>query len=103
MIVTTGFLGGSVVKNPPANAGDAAGAAGSIPGLRTSLEKEMVTHSRDRGAWWATVHRVTESDVTQYTHTHLIPMPTKSFIYIYIYTHTHTHTHTHTYILFLYI
>ena len=103
MIVTTGFLGGSVVKNPPANAGDAAGAAGSIPGLRTSLEKEMVTHSRDRGAWWATVHRVTESDVTQYTHTHLIPMLTKSFIYIYIHTHTHTHTHTYIHIVLIYI
>ena len=35
------FPGGSVVKNPPANAGD----AGSIPGLGRSLEKEMATHS----------------------------------------------------------
>ena len=30
-----------MVKNPPANAGD----AGSIPGLGRSLEKEMATHS----------------------------------------------------------
>ena len=36
-----GFPGGSVVKNPPANAGD----TGSIPGLARSLEKEMATHS----------------------------------------------------------
>ena len=36
-----GFSGGSVVKNPPANAGD----VNSLPGLGTSLEKEMATHS----------------------------------------------------------
>ena len=36
-----GFPGGSVVKNPPANIGD----AGSIPGSGRSLEKEMATHS----------------------------------------------------------
>ena len=34
----------SAVKNPPANAGDT-GDAGSIPGSRRPLEKEMVTHS----------------------------------------------------------
>ena len=33
--------GGSVVKNPPANAEE----AGSIPGSGRSLEKEMATHS----------------------------------------------------------
>ena len=32
---------GSVVQNPPANAGD----KGLIPGLGISLEKEMATHS----------------------------------------------------------
>ena len=35
-----GFPGGSAVKNPPANAGDAS----SIPGSGI-LEKEMATHS----------------------------------------------------------
>ena len=35
---------GPVVKNPPANAGDA-GDAGSIPGLGRPPEKEMATHS----------------------------------------------------------
>ena len=34
-----GFPGGSVIKNPPANAGD----AGVIPG--SGLENEMATHS----------------------------------------------------------
>ena len=36
-----GFPGGSVVKNLPANAGD----AGLIPGQEDSLEKEMATQS----------------------------------------------------------
>ena len=36
-----GSPGGSVVKNPPANAGD----PGSILGSEDPLEKEMVTHS----------------------------------------------------------
>ena len=35
------FHGGSVVKNPPANAGD----TGSIPGSGRSLEKEIETDS----------------------------------------------------------
>ena len=35
------FLGGSVVKNLPASAGD----VGLIPELERSLEKEMATHS----------------------------------------------------------
>ena len=34
-------FGGSVVKNPPANAGDAC----SIPGQEDPLEEEMATHS----------------------------------------------------------
>ena len=36
-----GFPGGTVVKNPPANAGD----VGLTPGLGRSLEKEMAHHS----------------------------------------------------------
>ena len=41
-----GFPGGSVVKNLPANAGD----AGLIPGSGRSLEKGMGTHSSNL-AW----------------------------------------------------
>ena len=41
MADTPGSPGGSVVKNPPANAGD----EGSIPGPGRSLEQEMATHS----------------------------------------------------------
>ena len=36
-----GFPGGSVVKNPPADAGD----SGLIPGLGRSLEEGVATHS----------------------------------------------------------
>ena len=55
------------VKNPPTNAGDVR-EAGSIAD-KDPLEEGMATHSRilawripmERGAWWATVQRVTES------------------------------------------
>ena len=54
-----------MVKNPPANAGD----AGLILGQEDLLEKEMATCSStlpwkifmDRGAWWATVHGVAKN------------------------------------------
>ena len=42
--IYAGFPGGSVVKNLPANEGDA-GDVGLIPGLGRSPEKEMATHS----------------------------------------------------------
>ena len=51
---------------------------GLIPGSGwvELLEEEMAIHSsilglknpRDRGAWWATVHRVAESDTTEVTY-----------------------------------
>ena len=60
-----GFPCGSVVKNLPANAGD----TGSIPGLGRSPGEENCNplqysgweNPMDRGAWWATVHGVTNS------------------------------------------
>ena len=59
---TTGFPGGLVVKNPPANAGD----AGLIPGLERSpgegngnlLQYSCLENPMDRRTWRATVHRV---------------------------------------------
>ena len=41
LMLSRDFPGGSVIKNPPANAGD----AGSILGREDPLEKEMATHS----------------------------------------------------------
>ena len=57
-----GFPDGSVVENPPANAGD----LGSIPewgrspggGHDYPLQYSCLGNPMDRGAWWATVHRV---------------------------------------------
>ena len=58
----------------PATAGDA-GDVGSIPGLGRSpggghgnpFQYACVGNPLDRGAWRATVHRVTESDMTEVT------------------------------------
>ena len=102
MIVTTGFLGGSVVKNPPANAGDAAGAAGSIPGLRTSPGEgngNPLQRQRSLVGYSPWGHRVRRDSV----HTHTLDPYADKILYIYIYTHTHTHTHTYIHIVLIYI
>ena len=60
-----------VVRNLPADAGD----EGSIPGAGRSpgegsdspLQCSCLGNPTDRGAWWAIVHAVTESDVTEHT------------------------------------
>ena len=78
--------GDAVVKNLPANAGDARD-EGSIPesgrfpgvGNDNSLQYSCLENSIHRGAWWATVCGVTKGRDT-----------TESPC-------THTHTHTHTY------
>ena len=68
-MVCMGFPSGSVVKNPPANAGD----TGSIPGSGRSpgegngnpLQYSCLGNPMDRGAWQATVHGVAkELDTT---------------------------------------
>ena len=69
-----------VIKNPPVNVGGTRD-MGSIPGSGISPGGEngnpfqhcCLENSMDRGAWRATVHRVTESNTTEattYTHTH---------------------------------
>ena len=44
LVQSKGFPGGSMVKNPPASAGDT-GDMGLIPGREDPLEEEMATHS----------------------------------------------------------
>ena len=63
-ISTRGFPGGSAVKNPPANAGE----AGSVPGSGRCpgggngkpLQYSCLGNPMDRGAIWATTHGVAE-------------------------------------------
>ena len=82
-----GFPGGTVINNPPANAGDTIRPrfgpwGGKIP-WRKKRQPALVFFSEnpmERGAWWAVVHAVAkESDTTEQLSI----------------THTHTHTHTH--------
>ena len=65
--INSGSPGGSVVKNPPADAGD----PGSVPesgrslgeGNDNPLQYSWLENSIDRGAWWATVHGVAKSQI----------------------------------------
>ena len=65
-----GFSGDSVVKNPPADSEDiglipelgrSAGGGNGYPPQYSCLENPM-----DTEAWWATVHKVAESDMTEH-------------------------------------
>ena len=79
-----GFPGGTVVKKSSARAGHARD-VGLIPGLERSpgrrnsnpLQCSCLQNPMDRGAWWTTVHGVSES-------------------WTRLSTRAHTHTHTHT-------
>ena len=63
-----------MVKNLPANAGDARD-MGLIPRLGRSpgegngnlLQYSCLENSMDRRAWWTTVHGVAELDMTEHT------------------------------------
>ena len=78
MFTHTHLLGASqvvlVVKNLLANAGDIRD-TGSISGPRRSpgegngnpLQYSCLENVMERGAWWATVYRVAESDMTEAT------------------------------------
>ena len=73
-LVLTGLLGGSVVKNLPAKAGDMSSILGSgrAPGEGNGnpLQHPRLENPMDRGAWKTTVHAVAESDTTErQTHT----------------------------------
>ena len=60
-----GFLGDSVVKNLPANAGDIRDLGSILGSGRSSgegngnpLQYSCLKNPMDRGTWWATVHGV---------------------------------------------
>ena len=83
-----GFLHGSAIKNPPANAGD----LGSISGLGrcpgeengNPLHYSCLENPTDRGAWQAVIHEVIkEQDTTEELHIHIHTIYTNSHI-IYI-------------------
>ena len=65
VIPLLGFSGGSILKNPPVNAGDV-GDSGLIPALGRSpgggngnpLQHSCLENPMDRGAWQAIVHGV---------------------------------------------
>ena len=83
LVVSVLFPGGTVVKNLPANAGD----AGSTPrlgrsprvGNGNSLQCSSVEISIDRGARWAIVHGIVKSQTQLSIHTH--PFPWSSIVH----------------------
>ena len=71
-----------MVKNLPANAGDA-GVAGSIPGLGRSpgvgngnpLQYSCLENFMGRGAWWASFHGITKSQTRLSKHAQTLYVP----------------------------
>ena len=70
LLMNTGFPGGIVAKNLPANAGDARDVS-SIPGLGRSpgegngnpLQYSCLGNPMYRGAWWAIVHGAVNNQI----------------------------------------
>ena len=100
LVPNEGFPGGSVVKNPPANAKH----PGLIPGLGRSpgeengnpLQYSCLEYPMDREVWWATVHEVSKNQTRLKRlnrHTYICVC-----IYMYMYVYTYTCIYTHIYI-----
>ena len=70
-MMNVGFPGGSEGKASAYNAGDPGSILGSGrspgEGRGNPLQYSCLENSMDRGASWATVHRVTKSDTTEVT------------------------------------
>ena len=87
-----------VVKDLPANAGDAS----LIPRLGSSPREEhsnslqyyCLENPMDRGAWQATVHRVTQSR-TRLKQLSMHAMHV--YVYFYAFTHVYMHIYSHIY------
>ena len=79
VLVSTGFPGGTVVKNPPAKAGDTRD-TGSIPGSGRSpgvgngnpLQYFCLGNPMDREAWRVRVHETAKSPTQLSSHTYTI-------------------------------
>ena len=69
MIKSTGFPGGSDGKESACNAGDLDSTPGSgrSPGEGNGnpLQYSYLENTMDRGAWWATVQGIAQSDMTE--------------------------------------
>ena len=63
LLFVQGFSGGSVVKNPPTNAGDVFPGLVRSPGERNgkALQYSCLGNSKDRGDWQAKVHGAARS------------------------------------------
>ena len=107
-----------VVKNPPANAGNARDmslitGSGRSPGEGNgnTLQYSCLEDSMDRGAWWAIVHGLTKSqtwlsDYSWKLHNFVffntyVQNEDSRFLFSCTCTHTHmtSHTHAYTYII----
>ena len=90
-----GFTCRSVGKESTCNAGD----TGLIPGLERSPggghgnppQYSCLENSMDRGAWRATIHRVTKSQIRLKLLSTQAHIPYSSFLSVSL-SHTHTHT-----------
>ena len=73
-----------MVKNLPVSAGDArhvslTPGSGRSPGVENGnpLQYSRLENSMDRGAWWATVHRVAKSQMRLSMHTYIVNLKRK--------------------------
>ena len=67
-----GFPCGSVIKNPPAKAGDSNPWVGKIPRRRKWQPTPVFLPGKfDRGAWWAVVHGVSKESAMKQQQQHI--------------------------------
>ena len=78
-LIDMDFAGSTVVKNLSANAGNSGDTDRTPESGRSSevgngnlLQYSCLGNPMDRGAWQATIHGVTESDMTEQPSTYLI-------------------------------